>query len=101
MGDGFSVMPAHLRRSGTDMADVAGGVEGRAARVRGDSSVWGSDEEGAAFGSAHSEMADAVEKALGSLFEELNSIGGRLAEMADSYEQSDQRGAAGFGQIGG
>lgn len=88
MGSGFSVSPASLRQSGGEMAAVGADLD--AGRITGNASVWGGDEEGAAFGAAYSEVADAARTALASIIEELASIGDRLAAMAQTYEHTDE-----------
>ncbi len=97
MESGFSVSPALLRQSGGEMAAVGVGLD--AERIVGDASIWGGDEEGAAFGAAYREVADTVRTALASVVEELASIGDRLAAMAESYEHTDGAADGAFRRI--
>lgn len=88
MGDEFSVNPAALRRSGEEMAAIGAGLNARWITL--DSSVWGRDEEGATFGAAYIEVANAARTGLAAIVEELASIGDRLAAMAQTHEHTDQ-----------
>lgn len=97
MEGGFSVSPASLRRSGEEMAAVSAGLD--PGRIAGDASLWGGDEEGAAFGGAYREVADTARTALASVVEELASIGGQLAAMAESYEHTDRAAGDAFRRI--
>ncbi|MGH3937358.1 MAG: hypothetical protein ACRDTG_01780 [Pseudonocardiaceae bacterium] len=89
MESGFSVSPASLHQSGGEMAAVGSGLD--AGPLAGNASVWGGDEEGAAFGAAYSEVADAARTALASVVEELAALGvfvreNRMARPATSEE---------------
>ena len=97
MGSGFSVSPASLRQSGGEIAAVGSGLD--AGRIAGDASMWGGDEEGAAFGAAYREVADTARTALASVVEELASLGDRLAAMAETYEHTDGTAADTFHRI--
>lgn len=101
MGDGFAVRPARLRESGGELAAVGDGLDGQGAQLSGDASIWGSDEEGAAFGGAYVEVAEAAREALTSLVGELASIGDRLVAMANTYTETDEAETARFQQISG
>lgn len=97
MGYGFAVDPASLRESGEEIAGLGPRVGNH--RIVGDASVWGSDEEGAAFGAAYTEVADTARTALTSVVEELASIGDRLTASAETYELTDGAEADAFGRI--
>jgi uncharacterized protein YukE len=94
---GFDVSPASLRQSGGEVAALGAGLD--AGRIAGDASIWGGDEEGAAFGAAYREVADTARAALASVVEELASIGDRWAAMAQSYEHTDEASGEAFGRI--
>lgn len=97
MGSGFDVSPASLRQSGREMAALGPGLD--AGRIAGDASIWGGDEEGAAFGAGYREVAETARTALASVVEELASIGDRLAAMAESYEHTDEAAGDAFRRI--
>lgn len=97
MGNEFSVNPAALRRSGEEMAAIGAGLDARWITL--DSSIWGRDEEGATFGDAYSEVANAARTGLASIVEELASIGDRLAAMAQTHEHTDKVAHDAFGRI--
>jgi hypothetical protein len=83
------------------MITVGEGFDGQAARISGDSTIWGSDEEGAAFGGAYTEVAEAARAALAALVDELTSVGDRLTAMADTYEEVDESESNTLRQLGG
>lgn len=97
MESGFSVSPASLRQSGGEIAAVGAGLD--AGRIAGDGSMWGGDEEGAAFGAAYNEVADAARTALASVIEELAALGDRLTAMAETYEHTDEAAGDAFRRI--
>ncbi|MQA87553.1 MAG: hypothetical protein GEV03_23750 [Streptosporangiales bacterium] len=101
VGDSFSITPERLRKSGNDMADLGGRAGGLGTRVVGDPSIWGSDEAGAAFGGAYTELVEAATEALTALADSLATVGENLGVMADNTEAADQAGSDRFGQISG
>jgi uncharacterized protein YukE len=94
--DGFAVLPSRLSGSGDELALAGRSIDGLGAQLSGDAGIWGSDEEGTAFGGAYSEVAAAAREALTALVDEFASIGDRLTAMAATYAAVDDAERARF-----
>lgn len=101
MGDSFSITADRLRESGGQITGLSACAGGLGTRVLGDASIWGSDEAGAAFGDAYTELVSAATDAFTALAEGLDTVGHNLRAMADTVETADQMSSDRFHQITG
>jgi WXG100 family type VII secretion target len=100
MPDGFEVQPDRLRAGASgfggagDALSTAGTTLGSALDAQGQ--CWGNDESGQTFAKDYVPNAQQVREAFGSLAQALQAIKTALDESANSYEGTDNSGAAGY-----
>jgi WXG100 family type VII secretion target len=99
-GQSFSVDPAALRAAAPELAEVATGLHGTLARLRGvltdAGPCWGHDEAGAAFAHGYLPASDQAEQAFQRLAAVLEAFGADLVTVADRSAETDQRAGARF-----
>jgi uncharacterized protein YukE len=96
----LGVDPDALRAAVPDLTDVADGLATTLSRLRGALAeagpCWGHDEPGAAFASGYLAGGEQAERAFAELGDAIETIGGRLTEVADRSEATDQLARARF-----
>jgi uncharacterized protein YukE len=93
MPDGFAINTGELRGSGAQMQRLGGQfadrLSGVKAQIAGSSAIWGSDEEGAAFGEAYQEMTAKVGELFAAMAEAFDTVGFNLGVVADNIDAAD------------
>lgn len=96
MNDGFWTDPDHLTNQAgqfTWLAEQAGAIHRELNDALAETGpCWGSDSVGQSFASAHADPADATLGRLGSLPDQLGSVGSRFTDTAAGYRGSDTAG---------
>jgi outer membrane murein-binding lipoprotein Lpp len=102
--DGFDVRVERLRTASTDLDAVAdqlaGSLDGMAARQQGNDDAFGGDDIGQLIGGAYAAIVEFAFDRFGAVVEDLRYYAEGVAAMAANYQAADDEAAAGADRIG-